>query len=522
MSKSHTKGRSIKKAGLAAAILAVAAILIVVIINLPHSGKSASQGELPTGRVEKTSIEDYFFRPEEIPQGYSLRENYPRQIADDEFTDFPFRVTDAYEAHYWTRKPRDGDRVLPPWFEEIVIKLDSPTQCDEMVSHFSSELSEEDASGGVLAMLTSSDYVVLFTLRHLMDGVELENTDGIARSIERLKRRLGLRTVRMNPLLRRAGKQLEGGKSIRSWEPEDAGKEEGQLEEERLPEIRPKTTSQNKPIYFKWPFDAAEAKRRQKKTSLVLRISESLKLDLRDGVSMELVLIPAGKFIMGSPASEVGPESNEGPQHEVRISQPFYMGIFEVTQAQYRMVMDKNPSDPKDDNHPVNDVDWHDAVEFCSKLSAKTGRNFRLPTEAEWEYACRAGTQTRYSFGDNDAYLHKHGNYCDISNTSNWSWQDTLHDDRHDKTAPVGSYKPNAFGLYDMHGNVLEWCSDSYAESYADAGSVDPQGPSSGGYRVLRGGDWLRKSEVCRSAQRFWSGPSYEDVAKGFRVVLVP
>ncbi|MCY2928847.1 MAG: formylglycine-generating enzyme family protein [Planctomycetota bacterium] len=230
--------------------------------------------------------------------------------------------------------------------------------------------------------------------------------------------------------------------------------------------------------------------------------AKQLTLDLGKGIAMKLTLIPAGKFLMGSPAGEKDRNPAEGPQHEVAITKPFYMGVYEVTQAQYEAIMGKNPSVFKSAKNPVESVSWEDAVEFCKKLSQKTGKTVRLPTEAEWEYACRAGTKTRFSFGDADADLHKYGNYCDKSNTNGFQWQDKAHDDGHDKTAPVGSYKPNPFGLYDIHGNVDEWCSDWYAESYAKAGTRDPQGPTTGIAYVVRGGCWRAPGVACSSASR--------------------
>jgi formylglycine-generating enzyme required for sulfatase activity len=173
----------------------------------------------------------------------------------------------------------------------------------------------------------------------------------------------------------------------------------------------------------------------------------------------------------------------------------------------------------KGPQNPVEMVSWNDAVEFCKKLSEKTGKKVRLPTEAEWEYACRAGTTTRFNFGDRDEDLHKYGNYCDKSNTSGFSWQDKQHDDGYDKTAPVGSLKPNAFGLYDMHGNVWEWCAD-WNDLYANAKNVDPAGPASGTSRVLRGGSWVNAPQFCRSAIRIRSSPGSRRGNVGFRVVV--
>ena len=197
----------------------------------------------------------------------------------------------------------------------------------------------------------------------------------------------------------------------------------------------------------------------------------TLTLGLGYGVTMRLVLIRAGTFMMGSPDSEKGHKADESPQHEVTISKPFYMGVTEVTQAQYEAVMGTNPSGSKGPTNPVEKVSWHEASDFCRKLAQKTGKTVRLPTEAEWEYACRAGSKTRFSFGDSDSAL---GDYASLVYKRN----------------PVGRKKPNAWGLYDMHGNVWEWCADRY-DPYSSEASTDPQGATSGGGgRVLRGGSW--------------------------------
>jgi len=230
----------------------------------------------------------------------------------------------------------------------------------------------------------------------------------------------------------------------------------------------------------------------------------TLTLNLGKGVTMKLVLIRPGNFLMGSPDSEQGRKTEEGPQHQVTISKSFYVGVTEVTQAQYEAVMGTNPSKFKGPTNPVEMVSWDEAVEFCRRLSEKTGKTVRLPTEAEWEYACRAGSKTRFSFGDSDSAL---GDYAWYGSNSGG------------KTHPVGQKKPNPWGLYDMHGNVWEWCADWYGD-YPKGAVTDPQGPAAGTSRVLRGGSWHGNPNDCRSANRNRITPGYRHGDCGFRVVV--
>jgi formylglycine-generating enzyme required for sulfatase activity len=231
----------------------------------------------------------------------------------------------------------------------------------------------------------------------------------------------------------------------------------------------------------------------------------TITLDLGKNVTMKLVLVPAGKFVMGSPDGEQDRQPNEGPQRDVIISRPFYMGIYEVTQDQYEAVMGINPSQSKDAAKPVENVSWEDAMDFCKRLSQKTGKTVNLPTEAQWEYACRSGSKTRFSFGDDDKQLIYYAWYESNSGKT---------------THPVGLKKPNAFGLYDMHGNVCEWCSDWYAGSYVNAQEKDPTRPNSGEYRVQRGGGFCFIARFCRAAIRCISTPDGRYVGVGFRCVL--
>jgi len=236
-------------------------------------------------------------------------------------------------------------------------------------------------------------------------------------------------------------------------------------------------------------------------------------LDCGNGVKMTLVYIPAGEFLMGSPAAEKDRDDDEGPQHRVRITRGFHMAVHEVTHEQYEAVMGENPSHFKGANLPVEQVSWNDAVEFCKRLSAKWGKTVRLPTEAEWEYACRAGTTTPFYFGETIST--NQANYDgDFVYGSGQKGEDRQ------KTMPVGSFPPNAFGLHDMHGNVWEWCGDWYDSGYyRKSPPSDPQGPETGESRVIRSGSWSGSPNFCRSADRAWLDPSLPYLITGFRVM---
>jgi len=221
--------------------------------------------------------------------------------------------------------------------------------------------------------------------------------------------------------------------------------------------------------------------------------------DLGQGVKLEMVLIPAGKFVLGSPKKEVGRYDDE-TQHEVTLTKPFYMGKYEVTQEQWENVMGVNPSYSKNAKNPVTGVSWDDCQEFIEKLNGITKGKYRLPTESEWEYACRAGTTIAYSFGAKITL--KDANYDDSGIG---------------KPIEVGSYKPNAFGLYDMSGNVWEWCEDWKAD-YPKGAVIDPKGPAKGSGRVLRGGSFFSLASKARSSLRFNLTPAGRFNFGGFRL----
>jgi formylglycine-generating enzyme required for sulfatase activity len=255
------------------------------------------------------------------------------------------------------------------------------------------------------------------------------------------------------------------------------------------------------------------------------RINKSYTEVLGNGVELTLMLIPSGEFLMG--ATEVEADSDdEQPQHLVRITQ-FLMGRYAVTQSQWRVVagydridkeLDPDPSSFKGDNRPVEQVSWEDAKEFCRRLSKKTGKDYRLPSEAQWEYACRAGTKTPFLFGETIT-----------TELANYSGVDTYKDgpkgEYRGETTDVGSFPANAWGLYDMHGNVWEWCEDDWHNSYEGApsdGSAWIESDRTETRRLLRGGSWIDIPGYCRSAYRNNDSRGFIVSVVGFRVCCVP
>jgi len=228
-----------------------------------------------------------------------------------------------------------------------------------------------------------------------------------------------------------------------------------------------------------------------------------LTMDIGGGVTLEFVLIRPGSLMMGMPNGN----SNERPVHEVKLTQPFYLGKYEVTQSQWLAVMPANPSNFEGPKLPVEQVSWEQCQTFLAKLGERQSRwKFSLPTEAQWEYACRAGNRGTHIFGESDEQLWPHA----------WHQQNSR-----ETTHPVGSKKPNAWGLYDMHGNVKEWCLDGYAE-YSEGAVKDPQGPTSSPYRIFRGGGWNDYSANCRATIRDFLYPVGYDDDLGLRVLAVP
>jgi formylglycine-generating enzyme required for sulfatase activity len=247
-----------------------------------------------------------------------------------------------------------------------------------------------------------------------------------------------------------------------------------------------------------------------------------------------MVAIPGGSFLMGAAQGEKGASDDEFPQHQVSIA-PFWMGKFTVTQAQWQAVaklkkikcdLEPDPAKFKGADRPVEQVSWNEAIEFCDRLSAKTGKRYGLPSEAQWEYACRAGTTTPFHFGETIST--DQANY----RGTDWEYEGTTYPgfygagsrgEYRQETTNAGKFPPNAFGLYDMHGNVWEWCADPWHDSYKDApidGSVWEKNPSNDSYRLLRGGSWGNNPSFCRSASRLRIDRDFRHYSVGFRILL--
>jgi formylglycine-generating enzyme required for sulfatase activity len=270
-------------------------------------------------------------------------------------------------------------------------------------------------------------------------------------------------------------------------------------------------------------LEDVERKKQQKFMNLE-EIKDLALEDLANDTQLEMMLIPGGTFIMGSLPEELEHQENESPQHSVTV-QPFFMGKYQVTQAQWRFVaqlpqvnrdLEQDPSRFKGDNRPVEQVSWEDAVEFCDRLSQYTGRTYRLPSEAEWEYACRAGTTTPFHFGETIT--------TDLANyDGNSTYGDGVEGVYRKETTEVGSFGvANNFGLYDMHGNVWEWCQDNWHSNYEGAptdGNAWLDNEESSDRKLLRGGSWDTYPVGCRSACRAYNYLDGSDGSIGFRVV---
>ena len=230
----------------------------------------------------------------------------------------------------------------------------------------------------------------------------------------------------------------------------------------------------------------------------------TISIPVKDGISIDMVRVEAGTFTMGATAEMNDPYDKEKPTHRVTLTNDYYIGKYEVTQALWQTVMGNNPSYFKGDNLPVEQVSWKDCKKFLSKLNRITGKMFRLPTEAEWEYAARGGNKSR-------GYQ-----YSGSNNLSDVAWYGN---NSGDETHAVGTKQPNELGIYDMSGNVDEWCQD-WKGAYSSSSQVNPTGANSGSFRVIRGGSWVNCAVVCRSSYRYGRTPDYRDSHLGLRLVL--
>ena len=258
----------------------------------------------------------------------------------------------------------------------------------------------------------------------------------------------------------------------------------------------------------RFEFDVITVDSSGKENSRTKSFARFFPEDLGNGIVLSMVYIPAGTFQMGSS------EHNwEQPVHQVSV-QPFYLGKYPITQAQYQAVMGNNPSYSKGAKRPVEQVNWHDAMEFCQKLSEKTGKTYRLPAEAEWEYACRARTSTPFYFGDTIT--------PDLVNyNGNYPYDSAPKSLRREPTTDVGSFPPNSFGLYDMHGNVWEWCSDKWRSNYYGAPTDGSSSETGTANRVRRGGSRFHSELDCRCTYRLRNSPDASSRFISFRVALV-
>jgi formylglycine-generating enzyme required for sulfatase activity len=255
------------------------------------------------------------------------------------------------------------------------------------------------------------------------------------------------------------------------------------------------------------------------------RRNKCLHEELGEGIKLTLMLIPAGEFLMGAPESEPDSNDDERPQHPVKL-ESFLLGRYPLTQAQWRVVagykqidreLKPDPSHFKGDNRPVEQVSWEEAVEFCQRLSVEKGRTYRLPTEAEWEYACRAGTQTPFHYGE--IITTEIANY-----DGNYTYNNSSKGEFRRETTDVGIFPANRWGLHDLHGNVLEWCEDDWHDSYEGApkdGSAWLEANATDPSKLLRGGCWSFNPWYCRSAYRYFNSRDDRSYNVGFRVCCV-
>jgi formylglycine-generating enzyme required for sulfatase activity/tRNA A-37 threonylcarbamoyl transferase component Bud32 len=318
-------------------------------------------------------------------------------------------------------------------------------------------------------------------------------------------------------------------------DPDDRFQTPGELAEALVPFVQSGPTSQSEALIQGQLPENGETPPTAAPLSLVGSRRADLPREIVNSIGMKFVLIPAGTFLMGSPEGEEGHSTDEGPQHEVEITRPFYLGVYPVTQAQWRALMGNTPSyfcasgggedevrGMDTDDSPVEQVSWEDVAAFLNALASleeerERGRKYRLPTEAEWEYSCRGGARSYSAFHFGISLSSTEANF-----DGNHPHGGAARGPYLERTCMVGSYRPNGFGLYDMHGNVFEWCADWYdADYYHRSPEYDPPGPAEGSGRVIRGGCWGISGSFCRSASRYRYAPGSRRSIVGFRAALV-
>jgi formylglycine-generating enzyme required for sulfatase activity len=389
----------------------------------------------------------------------------------------------------WPGAPRDVDGLLE--MENFMSKVGAGSGAASMDREEGRKKLDEIYAGMVA---TPEDHLRLRRFRRFYDALDDEARETLRQVLETEPQLAGLDHERLEKLVHLAASAVAATTTTTTPAPPE------ELEDEWDPDHDFHATVTSNKTGDELPTEASEEQRAYaRETALPL----ALRLDAA-GTKLRLVLIPPGEFTMGDDNGA----PDEKPAHPVRITRPFYLGIHQVTQAQYEAVMGRNPSHFREGgaNRPVESVSWFAAEEFCRRLTEKTGQEWRLPTEAEWEYACRAGSRTQFCNGDEESGLNKVAWY--LGNSQG-------------RTHSVGELDANAWGLYDMHGNVFEWCQDwGDADYYSKSPKEDPTGPSAGSSRVYRGGCWLNPAPVCRSANRLWDSPTSTLDYLGFRVVV--
>ncbi|MBO3457449.1 SUMF1/EgtB/PvdO family nonheme iron enzyme [Aetokthonos hydrillicola Thurmond2011] len=413
----------------------------------------------------------------------------------------------------WSLRPEESDNIEAEVLRPYLIRQDKLRRYEQV---FTEVIQQQNS-------LTQRDRK---ELKRLQQALNLRDEDiaPIEKRITRQTSRLSLpQILTRQQFIRLAG--FGGAGLLGTIVVSQAFREDNQPKNDSQPSVVPSpSANETKLQQFEFPVVKVDAK--GKITSRTTKNANFFTEDLGNGVTLDMVEIPGGKFVMGSPSTEKDRSNSESPQHNVTIK-PFFMGKFTITQQQYQAIMGKNPSNFKGEKHPVEQVSWDDAIAFCAELSKTTGKTYRLPSEAEWEYACRGWTTTPFYFGETIT--------TDLANYRGTDWNNsgTVYNGNYgqgpkgiyrQETTEVGKFPPNACGLYDMHGNIWEWCQDTWHDSYEgapDDGTAWVSDDKNNTNRLLRGGSWDNLPRSCRSAFRHRHARDYWYNNVGFRVVVV-